>query len=146
MAENIDQQDAPPEWWCGACPDPDVCTTTARCTLQTEMESGHRRVDALIAATRAETRQRLTAELARYDDLLTRYELATQDGTHPALTAARQADAARRRAVEALIAAHDSPDEDHPRLLAAADQAMDECRQAITALAALADTAGQTDD
>ena len=50
------------------------------------------------------------------------------------------------RAVEALIAAHDSPDEDHPRLLAAADQAMDECRQAINALAALADTAGQTDD
>src|ERR1019366_1304179 len=58
MPKNINSQDATPDWWCGACPDPDVCPTTGRCTLQADMDGRRRKVDALIAAARAGKRDR----------------------------------------------------------------------------------------
>jgi hypothetical protein len=132
MPKNIDSQDATPDWWCGGCPDPDVCTTTGSCTQQAEMDGRHQKGDALIAATRADTRDRLAAELARTNELLA---YCDQTG-HPAAAECRQLLLEHRHAVEALIASVDAPDEERSRLLAAADE---HHRRILAALAALAD-------
>jgi hypothetical protein len=139
---DIDQLDQTPEWWCGACPDPDECTATSTCTFRTEQQARHRQVDALIAAARASTRDRLIAELARTDELLA---YCDQAASHPAVAECRQLLLEHRHAVEALVALVDAPDEEWSRMLAAADQAMGQSRQAIIALADVIGTARRTD-
>jgi hypothetical protein len=139
MPKNINSQDATPDWWCGACPDPDVCPTTGRCTLQADMDGRRRKVDALIAAARAGKRDRLAAELARTDELLAYCDQAASKTSHPAAVECRQLVLEHRHAVEALVALVDAPDEERSRLLAAVDE---HHRRILEALAALA----QADD
>jgi len=126
MPENIDQPDLTPEWWCGACPDPDECTATSTCTLMADQQARHRQVDALIAAARSDTRDRLAArlaaELAHTDELLARCDAAAETGDRLLLTAARQLVDEHRHAVETLAALIDAPDKERPQLLAAVDE------------------------
>jgi hypothetical protein len=124
---------------------PEEITMPKNIDSQAEMDDRHRKVDALIAAARTDKRDRLTAELARTDDLLAYCDQAASTTSHPAAAACRQLLLDHRHAVEALVALVDAPDEERSRLLAAADQAMGQSRQAIIALTGVIGTTRRTD-
>jgi hypothetical protein len=102
--------------------------------LRAEQTARHREIDALIAAARADKRDRLTAELARTDGLLACCDQAASTTSHPAAAECRRLLLDHRLAVEATVALVDAPDEERSRLLAAADE---HHRRILDALAAL---------
>ena len=106
-------------------------------SLQADQTARRRRARALIAAARADRRDRVAAELARTDELLAQCDAAAEAGGHPLLALARQLADEHHQSVEALAALVDAPDEERPQLLAAIAEHDRRKLEALTALAGL---------
>jgi hypothetical protein len=64
---DIDKPDPAPDWWCGACPHPDVCTPARGCAIQAEQHDRHRQADALIAAVETDLEKRKAEQISPWE-------------------------------------------------------------------------------